>query len=205
MNSLLRNLGKEFLQRVVFPKRFIWKDRSGNGAVRLTFDDGPHGHHTDALLELLEAEGVRASFFVIGNLADQRPDVVRRIATGGHTIGTHTQSHFEIPKLSRAEMQQEVDGCRHSVRNITGIDMRSLRLVTKMGYQVVHWTHTYSDYSQDGTEALIGRMKARTPSPGDVILLHDHNPFTIAALKIMIPAWKAQGLSFDRLGQSIAT
>ena len=56
-------------------------------SIYLTFDDGPHPVHTTALLELLERHGARGSFFLTGKLAQEHPDVVRRILEGGHAIG----------------------------------------------------------------------------------------------------------------------
>jgi peptidoglycan/xylan/chitin deacetylase (PgdA/CDA1 family) len=74
--------------------------------VVLTFDDGPLPRNTDHVLETLAHECVKATFFLVGEMATHYPDVVRKIEAAGHTIGTHTQSHpfwFHKVPIARAE------------------------------------------------------------------------------------------------------
>lgn len=61
--------------------------------VVLTFDDGPIPRHTNQVLDVLAAECVKATFFVVGEMARAHPEGVRRIRDGGHTIGTHSDTH----------------------------------------------------------------------------------------------------------------
>ena len=68
------------------------ESRCGSG-VWLTLDDGPDPLNTPAILDLLDAYGVKATFFVIGEKAEQHPDLIREIARRGHQIGNHTWSH----------------------------------------------------------------------------------------------------------------
>jgi hypothetical protein len=71
--------------------------------------------------------------------------------------------------------------------------------VCLLGYRLVHWTKSYADYQQDGVAPLLARMRAQPPRGGDILLFHDHNPHTVAALEQQIPRWRDVGLSFANL------
>jgi peptidoglycan/xylan/chitin deacetylase (PgdA/CDA1 family) len=79
------------------------------GEVVLTFDDGPHPPTTAAILAVLAAECVKATFFVVGRQVDAAPGLLRRIAADGHTIGTHTYSHALLGRLPTAAAEAEID------------------------------------------------------------------------------------------------
>ena len=211
MLALVRSLSKDLLQQAVFPGRFLWRLPKTGGAVALTFDDGPHPEHTPAMLDMLARAGVRATFFVVGREVEKHPEVARRIVAEGHGIGGHSYDHTVITTLSSAALVADLAHCRRVIREATGLDtelfrppkgevsLASIRTVCRAGYTLVHWTHTYSDYRQDGTEALIGRIDAAPPIAGDVLLFHDHNAYSVAALASRLPQWQAAGLRFESL------
>src|SRR5579864_6270952 len=77
--------------------------------VVLTFDDGPWPPTTSRVLAALARECVHATFFLIGRSASEHPDLVRRIAAAGHTVGTHTWSHPSIPQVKPDAAVEEID------------------------------------------------------------------------------------------------
>jgi peptidoglycan/xylan/chitin deacetylase (PgdA/CDA1 family) len=77
--------------------------------VVLTFDDGPSPPTTRRVLAALAKECVRATFFLIGKPASEHPELVRRIAAEGHTIGHHTWSHRSLMRIKPGETTQEID------------------------------------------------------------------------------------------------
>src|SRR5262245_5313564 len=77
--------------------------------VVLTFDDGPSPPTTPKVLAALAKECVRATFFLIGEHSADHPDLVRRIAAGGNTVGHHTWNHPSLPKLSLSRATDEID------------------------------------------------------------------------------------------------
>ena len=211
MHPLLRDAAKDLLQKLIFRRRFTWRLSSDTVDAALTFDDGPHPEFTPTLLDVLGDSGVKATFFVVGDKVDKHPEVVRRIAADGHGLGNHTFQHREIVGMSRAEVDVELARGRQSIRDACGVDtwlfrpprgrldLSSLRAATGLGYHVVHWTRTYSDYQCDGLQALLGRFAQRPVQPRDIVLLHDHNEHTVAAMKHLLPRWRADGLSFRSL------
>jgi peptidoglycan/xylan/chitin deacetylase (PgdA/CDA1 family) len=206
----LRDTAKELLHACL-RERFLWRLPVGRRAIALTFDDGPHPDHTPAVLDVLAKEQARATFFVLGQNVARYPHLVRRIAAEGHALGGHTFHHQEIPTLSSAALARELEACRGAIQDAAGIDTRwfrpprgrmsatSLRRVLSFGYRVVHWTRTYGDYQQEGTQPLLRRMAEVPARARDIVLLHDHNPFTVEALAAMLPSWRARGLELERL------
>jgi peptidoglycan/xylan/chitin deacetylase (PgdA/CDA1 family) len=77
--------------------------------VVLTFDDGPWPPTTPKVLAILAAECVRATFFLIGKPASEHPELARRIAAEGHTIGHHTWTHFSLMRMPQANAFDEID------------------------------------------------------------------------------------------------
>jgi peptidoglycan/xylan/chitin deacetylase (PgdA/CDA1 family) len=211
MRALIRHLSKDALQHLVFPGRFMWRLRGDARAVALTFDDGPHPVHTPAVLDVLARAGVQATFFVIGREVDRHPDVARRIVAEGHTIAGHSYDHEVITGRSAVELRADLERCRAAIARATGADttlfrppkgevsLTSLSRVARAGFTVVHWSKTFSDYRQDGVQALTERIRSLPPVAGDILLLHDQNPYTVEALETSLPVWHAAGLCFRRL------
>src|ERR1700680_3348070 len=81
----------------------------GDHEVVLTFDDGPWPPTTPRVLAALAQECVRATFFLIGRPASEHPELVRRIAAEGHTIGHHTWLHRSLMQIKPSETTEEID------------------------------------------------------------------------------------------------
>ena len=189
---------------------FIWRLPPGGGCA-LTFDDGPNGKFTPQVLDLLASLGVSASFFLVGQAVLRNPAIARRIVEEGHAVGSHTFSHREFPGLSAQELADELYQGQAAIRDVVGIDtaivrpprgrvdIKSMWRAKRLGFRIVHWSKTYSDYQQDGREPLVARMRSRGLEAGDIVLLHDNNPYTIEALGDALPEWLAEGKRFVTL------
>lgn len=185
-------------------------------AVALTFDDGPRPPYTRELLDLLSLYGAHGTFFVVGEMAAQYPDLLREIASRGHELANHTYSHPNLMELSDAGVGVELSNTRELVRALTGVDLRLFRppggdwdgrvfrLVTRAGYRTVLWDinaadaqpqlldlHAPAQMEQAGS-AIAAHILARI-RPGSIILMHDATPETLDALRILLPALRRQG------------
>ena len=89
---------------VQYPQTVPLKDHE----VVLTFDDGPSPELTPRVLDALAVQCVKANFFLVGEHARAAPDLVRREFAEGHTVGTHSQTHADLAKLSLADAQKEI-------------------------------------------------------------------------------------------------
>lgn len=84
----------------------------------LTFDDGPNGNCTPALLDLLDKEHVPATFFLVGKHAEAEPSVVLDIVKRGHFIGNHTYSHADLVQMDLNAIRREIVGCQKSLQRL---------------------------------------------------------------------------------------
>jgi peptidoglycan/xylan/chitin deacetylase (PgdA/CDA1 family) len=179
--------------------------------VVLTFDDGPIPPYTNSVLDTLAANCVKATYFLVGEMARLRPYLVRRIYNDGHSIGTHSQTHpFAFQRLSMARVEREVDGGIASVDNALG-DPRALSPFFRIpGFgrtnaidqflenkRLITWS---ADIDTDdwwrGTtpSALIQRTMKRLNAKGrGIILMHDIHPATALALPALLKELKKEG------------
>src|SRR6202035_2732618 len=102
-----------------YGRTFIGLTR-GKKQIALTYDDGPNDPHTLRLLEVLARHDVRATFFLIGRYVQQRPEIARQIAEGGHIVGNHTFTHPLLIFKSAAEIRREFSDCGSALRDAIG-------------------------------------------------------------------------------------
>jgi len=163
-------------------------------AVALTFDDGPNGRCTEAVLDALAEHGTRATFFVLGaNVATGRNDaLLARMVRDGHTIGIHGHTHLVPPlfheRLIRREIRTALAAVDRALRHagvadpprvaffrppfglVTGT---TARVAAEAGLVIVEWTVSVGDWERERRpEEITGAILARV-RPGDVIVLHD--------------------------------
>jgi peptidoglycan/xylan/chitin deacetylase (PgdA/CDA1 family) len=182
-------------------------------AIALTIDDGPDPAWTPAVLDELAANGVDATFSMIGRWVVAYPDLARRVAAAGHAICNHSMTHY-IPftSLSPDRIETEVAGTSTAILQATGSlpsVFRSpggswspavLASVASHGMHPIHWDVDPRDWQKPGTSVILNRLLAA--QPGDIVLCHDgggDRSETVAALRTAIPALRSRGLVFVRL------
>lgn len=176
--------------------------------VVLTFDDGPLPKHTNVVLDLLKAECVKATFFVVGEMARQHPEGVRRMRDEGHTIGTHSESHplsmHKMP-IDTARAQIE-DGIAHTTAalgeapapffRIPGL-LRADAVEQYLGDQGLQtWSADFpaDDWKKISPEQVHALAMSRLAARGKgMILLHDIQNRTASALPAILRDLKAGG------------
>ena len=105
-----------------YPSGWILERKGGKpaGRVAITFDDGPDPVWTPRILDLLKSRGVHAAFFLIGENAQARPDLVRREFAEGHVIGNHTFTHPDLSRVSPLRFEVELKVTEKLLEWITG-------------------------------------------------------------------------------------
>lgn len=150
-------------------------------SMALTFDDGPHPDYTPRVLELLAAHQAKATFFVVGQAAEQHPDLIDRIRAQGHALANHTYSHALMTAISRQERRDEVLACARLIgpqatrlfRPPWGAQSHaSRRDLRRLGYQVVAWDTQVEDWLRQPPTDLAKRIISQARS-GSIVLLHD--------------------------------
>lgn len=165
--------------------------------LALTFDDGPHPIYTEKLLAVLRAEHVRASFFVVGKMAERNPELLREEAADGHLIANHTFSHVTMTRIPENLMRTEYQAGNDAIQKITGerprfcrppggdFDPEVIRAAQATGLTTVMWTDDPGDYASPGTE-VIEKRTLDSLRNGGIILLHDGIQQTIDVLPDII-------------------
>jgi peptidoglycan/xylan/chitin deacetylase (PgdA/CDA1 family) len=175
------------LLRWVYPKR-IW-DFPECDRVHLTFDDGPIPEVTPWVLDLLKAQGVKATFFCIGDNIRKHPEIFSRILAEGHTVGNHTQNHLNgwktptklyLENVMAAESQMLEAGLREQTERrklfrppYGRITHRQARALNAMGYDIIMWTVLSYDFDASISPLQCYQNVSQNLSPGTIVVFHD--------------------------------
>jgi peptidoglycan/xylan/chitin deacetylase (PgdA/CDA1 family) len=161
-----------------------WRGSRTAPAVALTFDDGPDPAHTPAVLDCLERAGVGAAFFLIGRRAAAAPDVVRRIADGGHDLGNHTWSHRSLWLAGPGATREEIERGHDAITSAAGraprffrppwglANLAMLPILARLGTPAVFWTAQPEARTAVAPDRQLARALGRV-RPGAIYDLHD--------------------------------
>jgi peptidoglycan/xylan/chitin deacetylase (PgdA/CDA1 family) len=177
------------------------------GEVVLTFDDGPWPGNTPAVLKALAAQCTKAVFFPIGKHAMWHPEILKQVAEGGHTIGSHTWSHLDLSKLPSDQAKDEIEKGISAVRVVLGQPEAPLfrfpelrhspELLSYLGTRNVGIFSTdvdSFDFKIHKPEQLITSVMTKLKKNGKgIVLMHDFQRATALALPELLVALKAGG------------
>ncbi|MBC7633389.1 bifunctional polysaccharide deacetylase/glycosyltransferase family 2 protein [Aeromicrobium sp.] len=188
--------------------------------VVLTFDDGPTSW-TPRILDVLDRQRVKATFFVIGSHVAQKPDVLRRMVDEGHEVGVHTFTHVNLANVPTWRQRLELDQTQFAIAAVTGRATDLLRppysstvdgvtpsdwraLVRSDNYRVVLTDLDTKDWQKPGVDKITA---AGTPrgNTGAVVMLHDgggNRAQTAAGLDKLIVDLKSRGYRFETVTQA---
>jgi peptidoglycan/xylan/chitin deacetylase (PgdA/CDA1 family) len=190
----------------------VWRGSTRRRAVTLTFDDGPDPEWTPRVLDLLEREGVRGAFFLIGRRAETAPAIARRIAGAGHDLGNHTWSHTSLWRCGPRDTEREIQDGHTAIAQAAGAPPRFFRppwgktnlamfgALRRLGTPSVFWT-VQPESRRPVDPAEQARRGAARARPGAIYDLHDGDgvPGAGARLVEYLPA-----LIADLRGQGYA-
>lgn len=177
--------------------------------VALTFDDGPHSVYTPQLLDGLKERDVKASFFLIGKLVEENPEIVKRMYEEGHLIGNHTYDHVQLDLLSDQEACIQVTKAGNAIYEATGVYTAYLRppfgrwkkdldcIVTMLP---VLWNVDSLDWTTSDVDCVVNRV-VKNVEDGDIILMHDEYASSLEAAFKIIDILQEQGYEFVTVDQ----
>ena len=180
--------------------------------VAITIDDGPCPLLTPLILQVLDRHQVVANFFVVGEKAEQYPQLLRDIAQAGHLIGNHTYHHRRLSQLSAQEIAAELDACQTVIGRLTGQVARYLRppggnytaevlrCASVRSQTITLWTHNAGDWGNPPVSAIVQRCLTGI-RPGSIILMHGGDINSVRALPLIIRGLRARGLEPATLSQ----
>jgi peptidoglycan-N-acetylglucosamine deacetylase len=187
----------------------------GSGRLALTYDDGPNDPYTWRMLEVLERHGVKATFFLIGQYVQQKPEIARALVAAGHAIGSHTWSHPNLIFEQVTELRRQLVQTRQAILDATGVETKifrppfggrrpaTLRTVRAFGLKTVMWNVTCYDWKPTSSDKVFAHAK-RQIHGGDVVLIHDGDQramgadrdHTVKATERVIKHCKSKGYQF---------
>lgn len=168
----------------------------------LSFDDGPDPRYTPDILKTLRKHGVRAMFFVCGEMAVHHRDLLREMADGGHVVGNHSWSHPLITKLRPSRIRDELGRTSDLIEKTLGApplwyrapygawNKLSFEIGAELGMEPLAWTIDTLDWRRPGSAVIVRRVLDGR-EPGAVVLSHDaggDRSQSVAALRRYLPA-----------------
>lgn len=167
--------------------------------LALTFDDGPYPKVTNRILDVLEENGAKATFFVMGNRLDTNgdtyKDAVKRAYSLGCQIGNHTYSHKDLTKLSVNEIKKEVSRANENINAIVPMGDAALRppygarndkVYSTVNVPMITWSVDPEDWKSKDRDTVVKNIMD-TVSDGDIVLMHDLYESTADAVEIVVP------------------
>ncbi len=182
--------------------------------IYLTFDDGPHSTATPVVLDILQRENIRSTFFLTGERAAAIPDLVRRIADSGHTIGNHGHAHRSYLRWTWGDIRKDIESAQDAISRITGRSPVLFRppfgrlrptlvgRVRSIGLKTVLWGVNSWDYDAAVSTERSAAMVVRRTEPGDILLFHDNEKSAgriTDYLPGLIATLRSRGFSFAQL------
>ncbi|MBR2927195.1 MAG: polysaccharide deacetylase family protein [Clostridia bacterium] len=175
--------------------------------IAITFDDGPHPTQTKQILDILDAYGVKATFFMVGVNVINYPDAARDVISRGHEVGNHTFSHSIMTHLNEAEVKREMERCEQALAELCDYHPHILRppqgalnpqvqkCTLEADYSIILWSLDTRDWESKDEEKIVDCVLSSVKS-GDIILMHDYigrKSKTPQALERLLPELLARG------------
>jgi len=188
--------------------------------VALTFDDGPEPNKTEQILQILAAEQIPATFFLVGQALERHPELAKKLLAAGHQLGNHSYSHQRMLFKSPEFIANEIEKTDALLRDV-GVTGQILfrppygkKLLLLPWYLATHqrvavtWDVAPENYRQiaKDSHAIVQHCLEKV-QPGSIILLHvmyDSRRTTMQAVPELIRQLKAQGYQFVTVNELIA-
>ena len=188
--------------------------------IYLTFDCGYENGYTEPILDSLKKHNAPAAFFVVGNMIESAPDIIRRMADDGHIVGNHTFHHPDMSSISDpAAFQQELEQLSSLYRETTGEEMpmfyrppqgkystENLQMAHELGYKTIFWSLAYVDWyveDQPTAEEAYAKLLPRIHD-GAIVLLHSTSRTNAEILDELLTRWKEMGYRFESIDNLFA-
>lgn len=185
-----------------------------NKVVSLTFDAAWGDEDTPQLIEILGRYKVKATFFVVGEWADRCGDSVKALHDAGHEIMNHSDTHPNMPKLSRDKMLYEINACNDKIQAITGkrptlfrapygdYDNALLETLDSLNMACIQWDVDSLDWKDPPVADIVSRV-TKNVSSGSIVLFHNAAKNTPEALPQILETLQAEGYTFLPVSEMI--
>ncbi|MFC5651419.1 polysaccharide deacetylase family protein [Paenibacillus solisilvae] len=196
-----------------------YQAKPGTKLVAITFDDGPDNRYTPAILDILKAYKVKATFFTVGTQIKKYPAVMKRIAAEGHSIGNHTYNHSDLTKKDMNGIKNQIKWTDTLIQRSNGFVPRLVRapygavspmlkaIIKYNNRELVGWTVDTDDWAGKSVAAMRANVNKNT-HPGGIILMHSfgskHIASTVNLLPLVIQDLRKKGYTFVTVDELLA-
>lgn len=193
------------LIRALFPS-LVWKKENSQNNIWLTFDDGPSEEATPFILNILEEEKIKATFFLIGKEIKKYPDLYKKIIANGHIVANHSYSHKNGYLCKNLTYFDDIEKCQELMPNNKlfrppyGKISRSQIKYLKKKYQIILWDILSWDFSFREIPKKIKTNILKNTSSGSILVFHNNKKSLknlTPILKETIQELKKRGFSFS--------
>lgn len=187
---------------------------SNEKKIYLTFDAGYENGNVEKILDIMRDENVQGAFFVLSNLINKNPELIKRMVNEGHLVCNHTSNHKDLTKLNDGEILANLARLEKQYKDLTGMEMEkifrfpegrynisALKLLQENGYKSVFWSMAYDDWD-NGRQMNVDKAKEKllsTTHNGAILLLHPTSSTNARILRDLIHEWRDMGYSFGSL------
>lgn len=193
------------------PRGILWHGNRTLPEIALTFDDGPNPSTTPQVLDALKAEGVQATFFLLGKRIKENPDIVKRMLEEGHEVGCHSYDHQNQTTLTQQQVWQQIWDSRILIGRVNSrftayrppwLEWNENVVSAAREHQLPVVMCTYaSDPQASRSGEKWARIVAHHTHNGSILLLHDTYPATAQDLPYLLRELKRRGYRFVTITQ----
>jgi len=182
--------------------------------IAISFDCAWGVDYTDTLLEIMDRENVKCTFFMVEFWTKKYPEFVKKIDMMGHEIGTHSATHPYMSKLGKDAIIKELSSSSKAITDITGKPVEVFRApygdyddllidtAKELNLFVIQWDVDSLDWKNLSKEEIENRVLSRVKS-GSIVLFHNNGLNTSKALPKIISELKKEGYEFVTIGELI--
>lgn len=192
----------------------IYRVQREDKQISISFDCAWGTDYTDKLLEIMQKEEVKCTFFCVEFWSKKHPDYIKKIHDFGHEIGTHSATHPYMSKLSKEQIERELNSSMQAISSITNQKVEVFRppygdyndllinTAREMGLYIIQWDVDSLDWKDLSKDQIINRVIPRVKS-GSIVLFHNQGLHTADALQEIIRRLKDDGYTFVPIGELI--
>ncbi len=180
-------------------------------ALALTFDDGPHPVYTDLILDCLEKNASKGTFFIIGEKINSALPQINRILTN-HQLGNHTWGHVDLTCQTPYGIERQISSVYDSVNALFSVGPELVRppygfsnaaIRQNVPYPLIHWSVDTLDWHSKDASAVAEHILTHARD-GDIILMHDIYSSTAEAVEAVVPKLRERGFQLVTVSELFA-
>jgi peptidoglycan-N-acetylglucosamine deacetylase len=192
----------------------IYSVETEENKIALTFDAAYGADYTNQIIDILDKNNIKATFFLVGNWVDNYPEKLNKLLAKGHEIGNHSNSHPHFTQITKSQIISEVALTRDKIKKLTGINTTLFRApfgdynsdvvktVLNTKNQFIQWDVDSLDWKNPGTYFIYNNIM-KGIDKGSIILMHTNAEQTPLVLDRIIVDLKNKGYIFVKVSDLI--